>query len=98
MVEYERVVQKKLSLDKGFRVNRQVMDALKERKVGELAELGSVGRGGFLGIEAGTGKELWVEGAGGARADIVGAQLTGENKATAKHLEAGSGGGQPGQK
>jgi hypothetical protein len=82
MMEYERTVQKKIALNEGFRVNKQVLDALKARKVGELAELGEVGRGGFLGVEFGTGKELWVEGAGGARADIIGAQLTGENQAT----------------
>lgn len=82
MMEYERTVQKKIALNQGFRVNQQVMGALQGRKVGDLAELGGIGRGGFLGIEYGTGKELWVEGAGGARADIIGAQLTGENQAT----------------
>ncbi len=80
MMEYERVVQKKIALNEGFRTNAQVLDALKGKKVGELARLPNVG--GFLGIEYATGKELWTEGAGGARAGIVGAQLTGENQAT----------------
>jgi hypothetical protein len=82
MMEYERVVQKKVALNKGFRVNTEILDALKGKKVGELAKFKPFGTGGFLGIEHGTGRELWAEGAGEARASIIGAQLTGENQAT----------------
>jgi len=81
-MEYERVVQKKLTLNEGFRTNQQILDALKGKRVGELAKLPSIGRGGFLGVAAATGREVWAEGAGGAEARVIGAQLTGDNAAT----------------
>jgi hypothetical protein len=80
MMEYERTIQKKIALNEGFRVNKQVLDALKTRKVGELAELAGVK--GLVGMEYGTGKELWAGGAGAMKSEIIGAQLTGENQAT----------------
>jgi hypothetical protein len=82
MMEYERIVQKKITLKSGFRVNQNVLDALSGKQVGELATLPAIGRGGFVGIEAATGREVWAEGAKGAEARIVGAQLTDQNAAT----------------
>lgn len=82
MMEYERTVQKKISLEKGFRTNKTLLQALEGKKVGELVKGKGFGAEDFLGTEYGTGKELWVQGAGGSRAEIIGAQLTGENQAT----------------
>jgi hypothetical protein len=81
-MEYERVVQKKISLDQGFKVNRGVLDALKGRSMGEVSMLENpIGNGQFLGIERRTGKELWSP-AGKAEAQVIAAELSGDNTAT----------------
>jgi len=83
MMEYERIVQKKVALNKDFRVNKGILKSLQDKKVGVLTKLVGRGREGvFIGTEFGTGKELWAKGAGGANAEVIGAQLTGENQAT----------------
>ena len=81
-MEYERVVQKKISLDQGFKVNRGLLDALKGRAMGEVSMLENpIANGQFLGIERGTGRELWSE-AGKAEAHVIAAELSGDNTAT----------------
>jgi len=82
MMEYERVVQKKVSLNKDFRTNQVLLRSLEQKPAGELVKGAPFGAGSFIGIEQGTGKEVWGTGAGGAKAEVIGAQLTGKNKAT----------------
>jgi len=82
MMEYERTVQKKITLEEGFRTNQQILNALKGKKTGELVGIPGITSGGFFGTEAATGRELWAEGAGGAKAEIIGAQLAGDSTAT----------------
>jgi hypothetical protein len=81
-MEYERVIQKKVALDEGFRTNQSLLDALKGKRIGELQMLENpIGSGQFLGVERGTGRELWSL-AGKAEAEVIAAQLSGDETAT----------------
>ena len=75
MMEYERIVQKKISFDEGMRINKGLMTELKGRKIGDIPlELEGVLPKGFVGIERGTGAEVAGE--------IIGAEVSGPNQAT----------------
>jgi len=75
MMEYERIVQKNITLDEGMRINEGLAGQLKGKKVGSGAlTLEGVLPSGFMGIEKGTGREVI--------GDIVGAELTGANTAS----------------
>jgi len=75
MMEYERVVQKKITLDKGMRTNKALLGKFKTGAVGKgpMTLEGEIASG-FMGIERGTGAEISGE--------IIGAELTGKDAAT----------------
>lgn len=81
MMEYERTVQKHITLAPGFRTHQSIAEGLQGKKIGELVGMQDVGRGGFYGVEVGTGKEVWGMGPGGAEGRLIGAQLVDENTA-----------------
>ena len=81
MMEYQRITQKKIALDKGFMVNKKISSALTGAQLGETASI-NIGAGGrFVGIEKGTGKEI-LTGIDDSVTSVIGAQLSGENEAT----------------
>lgn len=83
MMEYETVVQNKISLKEGFRTNKEIIEALKSAEIGQVQTLSSpIGGGKFLGIEESTGRELFSEFAEGRRTDVIAAELTGADTAT----------------
>lgn len=83
MMEYERITQKKVSLDEGFKANKSIVEALKGAEMGEVKKLSSpVGGGKFLGIEQSTGKELWSQALDSGRTDVIAAEMTDVNTAT----------------
>jgi len=74
MMEYERVVQKKIALDEGLRVNKDLLRQFQDRRLGAgPIQLEGALPSGFMGIERGTGREVAGE--------IIGAELTGKNEA-----------------
>jgi hypothetical protein len=84
MFEYERTVQKKISLESGLAVDEELLSALKGKRRGEYVGFKSPVEGArFLGVEAGTGKQV-ITGAerAGFRQAAIGAELTGVNEAT----------------
>jgi hypothetical protein len=74
-MEYERVIQKKVTLDRGMRANRELLDALAGKEPGSGLVSFHLPSGQFVGIEKGTGKEI-ITGADAAISDVVGAQVT----------------------
>jgi hypothetical protein len=80
MMEYERIVQKKITLDKGFMTNPALASALKGVEIGRPVPVDLGLKEGFIGIEKGTGKEILTQ-AGKAKLTAVGAELTGPNEA-----------------
>lgn len=83
MMEYERVVQHKVSLDEGFRVNKDIAGALEGAEMGQVKRFKTpIGGGKFLGINQSTGKEIWSNAVGSGRTDVIAAEMTGKNTAT----------------
>lgn len=80
MMEYERIVQKKIALDKGFMSNRSLTSALSGRAIGEAVPLNLGFDESFIGIEKGTGRDV-IAGRGNASMTAIGAELTGANEA-----------------
>lgn len=79
MLEYERVIQKQITLEEGFRVNDELLKAIKGTRMGEVVTLQNpLSNGQFLGIERATGKELF-SGAQRANAQIIAAELIDDN-------------------
>lgn len=74
-MEYERIVQKKITLDKGMRANVELLDALAGKEPGSGLVSLDMPTGQFIGIEKGTGKEI-MTGADDAITNLVGAQVT----------------------
>ena len=75
MMQYERIVQKRIALDKDMKVNVDLLNKLKGVKVGQGAVglEGEISKG-FIGLELGTGKEIVGE--------VVGADMIDQNIAT----------------
>lgn len=74
MLEYERIVQKKIALDEGVNVNRGLLQALQNKRIGD-APVELPGMEGFVGIERGTGEEVVGR--------VIGAELADPNVANA---------------
>jgi len=79
-MEHERVIQKKIALDEGFRVNKQISEQLKDVPPGSGVSPVFLGENQFVGIEKGTGKEI-ITSRGDAIENVVGAEITGPNEA-----------------
>jgi hypothetical protein len=84
MMEYERVVAKKINLREGLRVNEEILAKLKGARIGEVREFATpIGQEGFIGVERHTGAPLWAEAqAGGEAAEVIAAELTDDHAAT----------------
>jgi len=81
MMEYERIMQKKVALDKGFMVNQNLASSLEGKKIGETVPLNIGAKEGFVGIERGTGKDILTGLDSNAGVTAIGAELTGKNEA-----------------
>lgn len=84
MMEYERVVQKKISLEAGMTVDKDILSQLKGKRRGEFVQFNKpIEEARLLGIEAGTGKQVMTAAEDrGLRQAAIGAELTGINEAT----------------
>jgi hypothetical protein len=81
MMEYERIVQKKITLDKGMRVNNRILDAIKDKSASAEPIIFGKPIGAeeaFVGIERGTGREIIVP----KGSEAIGIQITKKNQAT----------------
>jgi hypothetical protein len=79
MMEYERIFQKKIAIDKGLVANEDLLSGLQGKKYGGEVTPMSIGQGSRIGIEKGTGKEVFLE----SNQSVIGAELSGPNEAKA---------------
>lgn len=81
-MEYERIVQKKITTERGFQISKELAEGLGKTGIGEAwTAAAPFGAGGFVGIERGTGKEIWLPASRDISSAIVGAQVTGPGEA-----------------
>ena len=84
MMEYEKVVQKKIVLQEGAEINEALLKGMKGKKIGEVFKISNpLDQGQFLGLERGSGRELFSRTAHEhGVSEIIGAQLTDKNTLT----------------
>lgn len=84
MMEYETVKQHKISLNEGFKINKDIAAKLQSASVGEVVSFEKpIGGGNFLGIDANTGKEIWSSvNEETKRTQVIAGEITGNNMAT----------------
>lgn len=82
MMEYERILQKKITLDEGFQLNKTLKTALAHKPaIGETIPLSLGLDESFIGIEKGTGKSIMSNRDFDSMTTAIGAELTGPNEA-----------------
>ena len=85
IIENERIIQKKITMAEGLKVNQELFKSLENQPVGAGVKIFGepIGKGSaFIGIEQATGRELFTSIEGGIKTELIAAELTGENTAT----------------
>ncbi len=83
MMEYERITQKRIALNKGLKVNKALLvDQLAGAQPGQYFGFGegALGASEFVGIEKATGKEIWTS-ANDFSSRVAGMELAGPDEA-----------------
>jgi hypothetical protein len=82
MFEYEKLLQKKISLTSNLPLNKQLASKLEGVARGTFVPIEGIGAGAFLGTELETGRELALLADDAVAQSVIGAEITEEGQAT----------------